>query len=95
MHLIGLDLLGEDWGAAVKKAAPKVLDAASSYLKEDDKAAPAKKDDKKPDDKKGGGDSGGESFLSKTVIGPVKVWMAGVLVALGGGGVWYWKFRKK
>lgn len=45
-----------------------------------------------------GGDKGaaaapeGESFLSKTIVGPIKVWMAGVVVVLGGG---YFLLRKK
>ncbi len=93
MEMLGLDVVGADetkkdstkeWFKKLGlKAIPAVADAASNALSDD-----------KP---KGGdahpsaGHSGEESFFSRAVVGPVKVWMLGLGVVAAGGGLYLWK----
>lgn len=92
--MIGIDALaGTDAREAVKSAAPGVVDlvwdAATGKKKEEPKAPPQDKPKSEPKGE-------GSSFLSKSLIGPIKIWhslAAGALAA--GGGVLWWKLGKK
>lgn len=99
MALLGLDMVGADEGGLLgaapdwlKKAGaaviPAAADAASKALddkpKDGDKSKDAAKADKPKDD---------ESFFTKAIVGPVKVWHA-MLAGVAAGGLAWWKLRK-
>jgi hypothetical protein len=106
----GLDIIGADsgnfdtWGF-LKSATPAVVDTAQK-IDTSVESAKGKKADNKGTDTKGsassdgkpgtaGGTPDGESFLTKQVVGPVRVWHALLAGVVTVGGVIFWKKRAK
>jgi hypothetical protein len=100
--MIGIDIVGAGEGGLIGDAADLAKKAGSALLPVASKAAGDALADKPKDGGKDGKDAGkgkskdagggsDESFFTKTIVAPVKVWHALVGVVVAGGGIYWWR----